>query len=446
MSKNRLRAVVASMLMLAGPGVARADNNSTEPPQYTVNFTASAPVIDGKIGPDEWADASPAAGGFVDLRTDVPETNNTRFRMLWDDEFLYFVGETNFGGFKSPPTDYLGNPNFSGLTWTPSLYLDPNANGEDLDAVDNNGNPVPADGYQIAWSMDAGYAERKPVDPLNPFDQARDGDYIMGLYLEAHFNADFGNQGLWSLDDSGPSGNYRDDDHPGIIIAQTGGTNGGVYEVAIAWTEFNATDPAVDPKFTTEFPLYHPFAPSDGEVWAFETSAITPDPDNFLPSWSEPQGGNPNRTAAAVWPHGRITFSNPGGGGLDCNGDGKVTIADADCACGPDLDTLLAQLGTIRGDVDGDKQVQFTDFVAMAFNFGKAGAKYTQGDFNCDGTVQFGDFVILAFNFGKSPPAAATTTAATATATVPEPSGLVLALIGLSALAFRRGGTVARAI
>ena len=108
---------------------------------------------------------------------------------------------------------------------------------------------------------------------------------------------------------------------------------------------------------------------------------------------------------------------------LDCNGDGSVTIADADCNCDGDLAALLTALGTLNGDADGDKQVQFPDFVILANNFGKAGT-FTKGDFDCDGTVQFPDFVILANNFGK--------TGAGAAAAVPEPSSLTL--IGLAGL------------
>ena len=75
---------------------------------------------------------------------------------------------------------------------------------------------------------------------------------------------------------------------------------------------------------------------------------------------------------------------------------------------------------SLRGDADGDGEVQFSDFVILSENFGTSG-EYTGGDFDKDGQVQFSDFVILAENFGLIGGAEA--------AAVPEPSAV--ALIGL---------------
>ena len=268
------------------------------------------------------------------------------------------------------------------------------------------------------------------------------------------------------------------------------GQPGGVWEVAIAWSEFNATDPNrtltqadvdanpaeiedtrefildedgneidnptfgefipnpnylgevgdTDPRFSDpEHPafidngLYAVDGPKSGDVWAFETSIITPDSDNFLPSWSEPQGGDPDRSSFAPWGtsgHGRITFigtAQP----LDCNGDGVVDVADANCTPDGQLDDFLAALDppSLRGDADGDGEVQFSDFVILSDNFGNPG-DYTSGDFDKDGEVQFSDFVILSENFGQ--------TGGGAAAAVPEPSSLSLLLLGLLSLRRRR--------
>ena len=124
---------------------------------------------------------------------------------------------------------------------------------------------------------------------------------------------------------------------------------------------------------------------------------------------------------------GKIKFIG-GGGGDDCNGDGLVDIADANCSCNDNLDALLAALGTRRGDADGDTTVQFPDFVILANHFGMNGS-FTEGDFDCDGIVQFPDFVILANNFGQSGVAAAA---------VPEPSAIVLLAVAGLALSLRR--------
>ena len=100
-----------------------------------------------------------------------------------------------------------------------------------------------------------------------------------------------------------------------------------------------------------------------------------------------------------------------GGTDLDCNGDGVIDIQDTNCATGETLDVNLSAAGLLKGDADGDGQVQFSDFAILSHNFGIAG-QYSQGDFDKDGVIQFGDFVLLANNFGK--------TSATL-AVVPEP-------------------------
>ncbi len=108
--------------------------------------------------------------------------------------------------------------------------------------------------------------------------------------------------------------------------------------------------------------------------------------------------------------------------GGDCNGDGVVNIHDANCTPDGQLDAFLAALDppSLRGDADGDGEVQFSDFVILSENFGDSGG-YTRGDFDKDGEIQFSDFVILSENFGLTGGAEA--------AAVPEPSAV--ALIGL---------------
>jgi len=117
-----------------------------------------------------------------------------------------------------------------------------------------------ADGYQIAWHIDQGFAMRNPV---------RSGDYKMGLYFEGHTALLWGDQANWWLNigvgDCGWA-NYADCVLPGLQIAQNAGPKGCVIEVRITWEEFNAAGPGGD----AGAPLYHPFAPKAGEQWAFE--------------------------------------------------------------------------------------------------------------------------------------------------------------------------------
>jgi hypothetical protein len=94
-------------------------------------------------------------------------------------------------------------------------------------------------------------------------------------------------------------------------------------------------------------------------------------------------------------------------------------------------DLVLCDPNT-QGDLDGDGQVQFSDFIILSANFGTSVTSHTEGDINCDGTVGFDDFLVLSANFG-------TTIGQAAAQSVPEPSSF--ALMGLTALCmgcFRR--------
>lgn len=56
--------------------------------------------------------------------------------------------------------------------------------------------------------------------------------------------------------------------------------------------------------------------------------------------------------------------------------------------------------GPIPGDLNGDLEVTFADFLAMSANFGAVDASFAEGDFDGDGEVGFEDFLKLAGNFG----------------------------------------------
>ncbi len=164
-----------------------------------------------------------------------------------------------------------------------------------------------------------------------------------------------------------------------------------------------------------------------GDEWAIivaDNLIGTDDLDIIVPEGTEGQwdfSGLSNNVAGGF----RIQFT---GGNVpgDCNGDGVVDIADANCTSDAALDGFLASLNpaSLRGDADGDGQVQFSDFVILADNFTLAG-QYTDGDFDKDGEVQFSDFVILADRFGQ-------TGAGGVASAVPEPSSI--ALLGLGGL------------
>ena len=114
--------------------------------------------------------------------------------------------------------------------------------------------------------------------------------------------------------------------------------------------------------------------------------------------------------------YGEIPIAVAGG---DCNGDGVVNANDLACAADiAERDLVLAALNTLPGDLNGNGDVAFADFLVLADNFGQSGVGYPAGDIDLEGTVAFADFLALADNFGKTPGAVA--------AAVPEPSPLVL--------------------
>ena len=60
----------------------------------------------------------------------------------------------------------------------------------------------------------------------------------------------------------------------------------------------------------------------------------------------------------------------------------------------------------ITGDVDGNGEVNFTDFLILSDNFGSTDAERTDGDLDGDGQVAFADFLILSDSFSAAEPQA----------------------------------------
>ena len=56
---------------------------------------------------------------------------------------------------------------------------------------------------------------------------------------------------------------------------------------------------------------------------------------------------------------------------------------------------------TLRGDVDGDGEVNLADFSILANNFGQTDAAFADGDLDGNHEVNFLDFLVLAENFGR---------------------------------------------
>jgi len=85
---------------------------------------------------------------------------------------------------------------------------------------------------------------------------------------------------------------------------------------------------------------------------------------------------------------------------LDLNGDGDTNAADIDFL----VDDIIQ---AVRGDVNLDGAVDFSDFLIFAANFGSQSAGWAEGDTNGDGVAGFEDFLQLSANFGAQTPAQA---------------------------------------
>ena len=95
----------------------------------------------------------------------------------------------------------------------------------------------------------------------------------------------------------------------------------------------------------------------------------------------------------------------------------------------------LTNLFALEGDADGDFDIDITDFNILASNFDDTGASaetnnWTTAGFDADGDIDITDFNFLAANFAPDGYGASA---------VPEPSSLLLTLLGLMLLAGARG-------
>ncbi|RIK85052.1 MAG: hypothetical protein DCC67_04455, partial [Planctomycetota bacterium] len=226
--KLRLRGVrglIAAIGALCLPAVAYSQVRN-----YNVQFTNTAPTIDGVISAGEWDSAAASAGDWRELRqpfTDV-DTENNRFRMLWDDTNLYILYETNFNNWQ--PADKVGTPN-PGISFGAdnlNMYFDPNRDGDPIH-TDPNAPLSDVDGYQLAFNQFS--------DPdggsLVSTNANRQG---VGFFTEAHVGTPFGDHAQWNRGGDPVAGAALQD----IVVAQRNTASGGVAEVVFPWANFNA--------------------------------------------------------------------------------------------------------------------------------------------------------------------------------------------------------------
>ena len=296
---------------------------------YEANYVSVAPVLDGVIAPGEWNGAAEGGGdwGMLKAPSTAEDTENCRFKMVWDQNYLYVLYEADIKTWEAADGTPL-------RTWVPggangqggqtnrnniNLYIDPNTDGEanwTPDPVDPTIAPGGVrrpdnqiDGYQIMWNQRIGPV----VDGVETPGVHSIENQVMtngGVYVECHNNQNGGNQARWSglrksrlyqITTPG-EGNGPANTVPGKVVA----------EFALAWSDVDApnrerfipgpTGPTAD--LRPDFGTYHPWAPVAGEKWIFDISRINNLGGSVnLPIWSWHAQSGFNQS-----PHGTVEF------------------------------------------------------------------------------------------------------------------------------------------
>ena len=227
---------------------------------YEVIYSPSAPVLDGVRSPGEWDNASEAATDFKLLRTGgTASSEKIQFQLLWNDEGFYMIAETDNTSWG----DWGGNVDFGFDDY--NIFIDPN--------TDDEPNQSSFDGYHIGIWQTNGLITRF----ADEFD-----DQERTTFLEARHNGNFGNNASWS-------------EPRELNWVSNHGDFGGVVELFVPWTDFNADE-------FGENGLYHTEPPEFDEVWFFNIAKISS--SGALPSWNWTSG-----QFFAQRPHGEITFT-----------------------------------------------------------------------------------------------------------------------------------------
>ena len=236
------RFLIGAVAACAMCGVASAKN-------YNADYASVVPVIDGVVSAGEWDDAS-KAGGWVLLGTTKADTEGNYFKAKWNNKGLYLLAGSNYGGWLNPE----GNAGFTTAKFNQdnvNFFFDPNKDGEALKRANYK-----LDYYQLILNQYKGNA-------------SWDGANIVGTNIDsrAASNAQWGSQSAWKA--------LRDKSR----VAMKHGTSGGVTEVFISWSEFDAGND-----------LSAVNGPAINDKWMFLCTRISTDKDNELPTWHDTGG------------------------------------------------------------------------------------------------------------------------------------------------------------
>lgn len=457
MLKIRFAVEFVLLLLLCGAALAQP---TPEVRQYQVNYVdpANAPTIDGVDGDAAWAAAASGGDDWRLLREDSAPTDiyNNDFQMLWNSQSLFIRITTGNGDWDANPQD--GRIDFGFFSFW--MFLDPNKDGElNFDPSAGQGQSTGAyrspDNYQFSFNTYDGFSQcgQDRMDDMDGGDDCSQGDGSttmtiqmgpagpsgMGTFSEAHIDDVFGNAGHWE----GLRTSH---------VAQKAGANGAIVEMAIDWTDLDASAGGANDDGDG---LNAEGAPANGDVWFANIGAVTTNPLNFLPVWNWHTEPNDFEFFASR-PHGEITFVGRPLGVGDFDDNGKYECADVDALVAEivagtndpafdlnedevvdsaDLDAWLIEAGTfssgspiLAGDADLNGDVDGEDFLKWNRNKFTATPGWCAGDFDADGTIDGDDFLVWDGNKFQG---------ANSTAAVPEP-GLELLAAFCAAILLRR--------
>ena len=264
MTKTKPTALTLSLLCI---GIASSLGQG-EPPTIEAVFANTKPKLDAVIGPGEWDSAEPSVIEHV-LRAgeDAKPTPHYQFRLLWDDDALYMLFETDLTNWPGGTGGFGGNNNIN-------FYIDPNNDDEE------NGTG-PYDGYHPVLYPDTGKTSRFD----SPFDPG-----FRTMFHEAAINANFGGS-PWPAKDSQEEGTAID------YVSEIG-PRGAVIEICFPWKLF-------DSEAGDNMEIFHTDPPEIDDKWYVNVCLISALGD--LPTWSWTPG-----QFFAQRPHGEVTFvANP---------------------------------------------------------------------------------------------------------------------------------------
>ena len=317
----------AIVLMLSATSFAQSE--------YDVNSTSAPPTIDGVVAAGEWDAASVAAGGWRILRDPAGpnDTTNNRFRMLFDDTNLYILYETDFDVYRDDNIRDVIRFGYNNI----NFFFDPNLDDEGNQGTETMPFLTP-DSYQIAINMylgtfvcESGCSVAQNTGPVG-----------LSSFAVAFSDATTGNNLSWE----------------GMRGTQVGTVNsalGGVMELAIPWTDFDA--PGLDANGEDPGLNLMGEAPVDGDQWNFNAGFISSG-SGLLPVWN--WSNNPDGTSFFVQqPAGLLNFVAVDDEFLlgDVNLDGAISFLDI----APFVTVLTSQGFQAEADTNEDMLVNFLD-------------------------------------------------------------------------------------